>query len=110
MANAMGSLPTAPTSDANPRHEVRDTLRSVDLPTDKSPFGPMRKQRDSEPKPVRIPGQRQDPDTPRPRPTPPKQQLTARPLGRDINYATGDRYERHASWDAFGADFPGSAA
>lgn len=75
-----------------------------------TPFGPKRPKRDSEPQPVHIPGQRQDPDTLRPRPTLPTQQLTARALARDLNYGSGDRYERHASWDAFGADRPGSAA
>lgn len=60
-----------------------------------SPFGPQRKR---EEQPPTIPGQRKASDALPPRPAPPQQTLTARPLGRD-------------PWDAHHADlaFGGAA-
>lgn len=63
-----------------------------------SPFGPVRKR---EQPPVKIPGQRKASDTLPPRPTPPTQQLTARPLDwptdADVDHALGNYGPGHYS-------------
>ncbi|MFC1418568.1 hypothetical protein [Streptacidiphilus cavernicola] len=106
-------------AQTQPVHEVRETLRPVDLPTE----------------PLRITAPL------RPRPAPPKQALTARPLPHDLDdypvtvtpktpdtpapiapytppgallsrdrvfhpevYGPVDRYDTHAAWAAFGED------
>lgn len=69
MANAMGSLPTTPTFDADPLHSDLPVLRGVDIPD-----GTLRIVQ-----PITAVS---------PRPAPPKQKLTARPLPRDINYGS----------------------
>lgn len=87
-----------------PLHTVRETLRSVELPTAQSPFGPVRKR---EQPPVRIPGQRKPSD------------IRTRPLNASYNRGAydeafeqlqrPDRYSVPAAWNAFGDDADGPA-
>ena len=73
--------PMSTTDHAAPLHTVRDTLRSVELPTAQSPFGPVRKR---EQPPVKIPGQRKPSDV---RPAPP---IRTRPLNANYNRGAYD--------------------
>lgn len=73
----MDATSGTPATDA-PLHEVRETLRSVELPTAaQSPWGPVRK---NQPKPpVAIPGQRKPSSSISPRPAPPQSRFAPKP-------------------------------
>lgn len=96
----MDATSGTPATDT-PLHEVRETLRSVELPTAaQSPFGPMRKR---EQPPVKIPGPRLKPPTSQfhPDATEVAEQVASWWQHAEA-FANGDAWDQHHAANAFG--------